>query len=62
VDAVEHSVGVPLQAVPDQVHPGCAAHEEETRWAEQARTEPEQDPGAVADQVQPTSAEQVCSL
>jgi len=57
-----HSVGVPLQADPDQVQPGCAVHEEETRWAEQSRTEPEQEPGVVTDHVQPVMAEQVSSL
>jgi hypothetical protein len=35
VVAAEHSVGVPLHAVPDQVHPVWAVHDDEVRWVAQ---------------------------
>jgi hypothetical protein len=59
--ATEHSVGVPLHAVPDQAQPGWAVHEPEVRWASQTTDVPEQLPGVVGVQVHPR-VRQVVSL
>jgi hypothetical protein len=56
VVAAVHSVGVPLQAVPDHVHPDCAVQEPEVKWASQATDTPEQEPGEEAVQVHPRDA------